>query len=114
MKKHDRDALKLALEQARGESAGRAQQIDSMLKDRDRSWESVASFASSCCQSRNLKLDPWDRPPCRVSEDDDDEINADAVQLLREMLAVGVSRYAPDPLTALAEPVTPLALGKTP
>lgn len=51
MKKHDRDALKLALEQARGESAGRAQQIDSMLKDRDRSWESVASFASSCCQS---------------------------------------------------------------
>ena len=95
----DRAALTQALAMCRAEGEGRAWQIDEKLKDE--SWESVARFAASCCQSRTLKLQPWDTPPCGVSEDDDGESNADAVKLLRKMLAAGVSRFHPDPLAAI-------------
>ena len=76
-----------------------AWQIDEMLKDEP--WERVARFAARCCQSRMLNLPPWDLPPCSVSEDDDSESDAEAVKLLRKMLAAGVSRYAPDPMAAI-------------
>jgi len=95
----DRAALTQALAMCRAEGEGRAWQIDEKLKDEP--WESVARFAASCCQSRTLKLQPWDTPPCGVSEDDDGESNADAVKLLRKMLAAGVSRFHPDPLAAI-------------
>ena len=88
MTRNDRDALKLALEMACAEDQGRAYQIASMLEDRDRSWEEVASFASSCCQSRNLKLMPWQLPPCSADEDDDGEVDAAAVKLLRRMVVL--------------------------
>jgi hypothetical protein len=104
MTRNDRDALKLALQMCCAEDQARAYQIASMLEDRDRSWEEVASFAASHCQRTSLALMPWDMPPCDVSEDDDSEgVDAAAVKLLRKMLAAGVSRYAPDPLAALAE-----------
>jgi len=102
MDKRDRIALTQALAMCRTESEGRARQIDSMLKDRDRAWTEVASFAASCCQSKSLALQPWESPPCNVDEDDDSDINADAVKLLRKMLVADVSRYDPDPLKALA------------
>ena len=101
MTKHDRAALTLALEQARTESPERAQQIDSMLEDRP--WFEVATFAASCAQSRALDLMPWEHAPVLVSDDDDDPIIADAVRLLRRMLAAGVSGYHPDPMTALEQ-----------
>ena len=101
MDKRDREALTQALAMCRAESDARAWQIDSMLEDRP--WAEVARFAASCCQSRSLHLEPWSLPPCSVSEDDDSDVDADAVKLLREMLAAGVSRYHPDPLTALEE-----------
>ena len=99
MTRNDRAALKLALEQARAEDPGRAQQIHSMLEER--AWTEVANFAASVCQNRTLKLQPWDLPPCDVDEDDDSDINANAVRLLRKMLAAGVSRYHPDPLATI-------------
>ena len=102
MTRNDRRVLTQALAMCRAEDEGRAGQIEAMLEDR--AWEEVASFAASCCQSRTLKPYPWQSPPCYVAEDDGDdcEINADAVKLLRKMLAAGVSRYEPDPLAALA------------
>ena len=101
MQKHDRRALTRALALCRDESVGRAEQIDSKLQDE--AWEDVAAFAAGHCQIDALKLYPWQQPPADVDEDDDgDNINADAVALLRKMLAAGLSRYEPDPLTALA------------
>ena len=50
MTRNDRAALKLAIEQARNEDEGRAQQIDSMLEDQP--WAEVATFAAFCCQTR--------------------------------------------------------------
>ena len=99
MKKHDRAALKLALEQARTESPGRAEQIDSMLKHD--SWAEVATFAAFCCQTDTLNLDPWQSPPC--NGDSVHHPDPDAKKLLEQMLAAGVSRWHPDPMAALAE-----------
>ena len=73
----DRAALTQALAMCRAESDARAWQINSMLEDRP--WAEVARFAASCCQSRSLHLEPWSLPPCSVSEDDDGDIDADAV-----------------------------------
>ena len=101
MTKHDRAALTLAMETCRAESEGRAWQLDEKLKDE--SWEEVASFAAFCSQGESLALQPWENPPCIVDEDDDGEVDAAAVKLLRQMLAAGISRYHPDPLGALEQ-----------
>ena len=99
MDKHDRAALTLALEQARAEDEGRAGQIDSML--RQDGWQEAAMFAASCCQSRSLHLDPWSLPPCHG--DSDNHHDPAARKLLRQMLDLGVSRWHPSPLDAVAE-----------
>jgi hypothetical protein len=64
-------------------------------------WESVAKFAAQCCQSRALRLFPWQDPPCWGAGDPSwrDE---DAARLLHQMLALGVSKYEPDPMAAMA------------
>ncbi|MCA1415283.1 hypothetical protein I6F30_29750 [Bradyrhizobium sp. NBAIM20] len=108
----DRDALKRALNAARSESPARAKQIDAMLRDPSRSWDEIAKFAASCVQTSNLGLMPWQPPPCQIANIDaalaasDDEPrrgrNA-AATLLQQMLDAGVSRFEPDPMTALAE-----------
>jgi hypothetical protein len=97
MTRNDKAALTLALEQARTESPGRAQQIDSMLEDQP--WAEVATFAASCCQSRLLNLDPWQMPPC--AGDSEHHPDPDAKKLLEQMLAAGVSRWHPDPMAAI-------------
>ena len=99
MTKHDRDALKLAMETCRAEE-GRAEQLDYMVKQDG--WRYAATFSAYHCQMQSLDLCPWEEPPCWQREDDDSERNAPAVKLLKRMLAAGVSRYHPDPLKALA------------
>ncbi len=101
MRKIDREALKLAMEKAR-EEPGRAEQLDAKLKEG--SWFDVASFAAYCCQTRSVRLAPWDEPPCVADEDDPNERAKDAQALLRRMLAAGISRYHPGPMAALAAP----------
>ena len=96
MTKTDKAALKLAMEHARREP-GRGEQLDDKLKDEP--WEAVAQFAAYCAQSRSLRLKPWESPPCHADEGGDDH---DA-ELLRKMLAAGVSRWHPSPLDALEE-----------
>jgi len=101
MTRNDRNALKLTLALCRNESPARSHQIDSKLEDEP--WEEVVRFAAFCCQGRSLHLMPWDLPPCCASEGDDSDIDAEAVKLLRKMLAAGVSRWHPDPMAAIEE-----------
>jgi hypothetical protein len=107
MNEIDRDALTSALMACRAEDAGRAKQIDSMLADRP--WEDVAQFASSCAQGRALDLMPWQSPPCHanlraLSEPFGDPRAArESAELLKKMQALGLSRFEPDPLAAIAE-----------
>ena len=101
MRKVDREALKRAMEQASREP-GRAEQLDSMLTERP--WEEVAEFAACVCQSRSLRLRPWMRPPCLVDNGREyPPWNEAGQRLLKEMLALGVSRWHPDPLAAIEE-----------
>jgi hypothetical protein len=56
-------------------------------------------------QIRALGLKPWQSPPCCFEPDDEGRNRDDLVMinLLRRMLAAGVSRWAHDPLAALEE-----------
>jgi hypothetical protein len=60
----DRATLTLAIERARAQDAGLAQQIDRILADTDRT--EVGMFAAACCQRQALRLKPWQIPPCRI------------------------------------------------
>ena len=104
----DSEALQLCIDQTRAD-AGRREQLDSMLKDR--SLAEVATFAAYHQQMRNLRLKPWEFPPCWVGDIDealripparDDHRKRDAAQLLQKMLDADISCYHPDPVTALA------------
>jgi hypothetical protein len=102
----DRAALELALETARKLSPADRQQIDTMLKER--SWREVAVFASHSAQEHSLRLQPWECwPPCKVEVGDTDEPGLEhrsirkSAALLRRMLALGISRWHPDPVGAI-------------
>ena len=96
MKQIDRDALTRAMAMARKDRK-LAAQLDEQLKER--SWHEVAEFAAYCCQYDNLKLLPHQSPPCAVIAGDPRD--QDAADLLRRMLAAGLSEFEPDPLKAL-------------
>jgi hypothetical protein len=66
----DRAALELAIEVTRRESPARRKQIDDFLSDplRIRPWIEVATFAAGCAQGRALNLQPWEFPPCHISD----------------------------------------------
>jgi hypothetical protein len=42
-------------------------QLDSMLKDKDRTWRDVAEFAACHCQCQSLRLKPWQDVPCHAA-----------------------------------------------
>jgi hypothetical protein len=95
---NDIAALELALETARKESPGRAQQL--ALKLAEDGWWPTARFAAYSCQVDALRLQPWEHPPVWV-DDLDDYPDREAARLLKRMLAAGVSQYDPDPMAAL-------------
>ena len=106
----DRDALVMAMEQARCDPL-RAQQLDAKLEDE--TWAAVARFAAACCQERALALPPWQPAPCDIpnieaalQETDEKRGYRAAALLLQRMLAAGVSRWHPDPLRGLDEAET--------
>lgn len=107
--KNDIAALELALAQTLAEP-DRVEQITSKLQDEDRM--SVAEFCAYHRQCNTLNLEPWESPPCWI--DDPDEVLAEtyrswgdaenerpAAILLQKMLALGISKYHPDPLAAI-------------
>jgi hypothetical protein len=71
-----------------------------MIDDDDPTDDEMREIYSAQCAA--LRLKPWQEPPCVVSEDDPNERDKSAQELLRRMLAAGVSRYDRDPLAALA------------
>jgi hypothetical protein len=99
MKKIDHDALARAMTMAQKDRK-LAAQLDKQLQDRP--WHEVAEFAAYCLQCENLKLLPHQTPPCAVIGD---SRARDAADLLRRMIAAGLSEFEPDPLAALGAEV---------
>jgi hypothetical protein len=67
----DREALELAIEHDLTLSgAATRQQIEAKL--REEPWLEVAMFCAYGQQCANLKLEPWQPPPCWAEIDDDD------------------------------------------
>ena len=99
MTKSDKTALKLAIKQCREESPERAEQIDAKLADEP--WEEVAEFAAYCRQTSSLRLKPWQTPPCHV-DIDSRNVEPEAIRLLAQMRELGISRWHPDPIMAIA------------
>ena len=106
--KIDLDALELAIEQTLAEDdKGRVEQVTHMLEE---DWWHGATFAAYHRQTDSLNLKVWESPPCCFDEDDidtdlpADDIHGDkpALRLLKEMLDLGISRWHPDPLAAIA------------
>src|SRR6478672_6805926 len=105
----DKEALTRALELTKAEP-DRAEQIESMLKDR--SWEEVAQFAAYHQQCKNLRLKPGETPPCHGAVNlaepgtGADESFPAANRLLQRMMDSGLSQWEPDPERALAPVAT--------
>jgi hypothetical protein len=103
MDQHDLDALRRAIETLRSDPDSR-DTIDMLL--RDRGEEAAGLFASGFLQVKNLRLKPWEAPPCDSSNvkapRDQYGCRANEIALLRRLLAAGLSRYEADPLQALA------------
>ncbi len=109
MKRVDREAMKRAIEELRREGGEDARQIEQKL--RDEPWEDVGRFAAYSCQDKHLQLQPWQVPPCWLRTDRDVEAalsmphdhsgRREAGELVQRLLAASLSRYEPDPLTAL-------------
>lgn len=113
MTEADQAALELSMQIAR-KDRDRAEQLDYMLQDEP--WQSVAAFASYCCQGKALNLNPWQMPPCWITNPDDpndpanvphgakrDDGRHEAARLCRELRALGLSQYHPDPVAAIEE-----------
>jgi hypothetical protein len=75
-------------------------------------WEEVASFCSYCCQMDSCELMPFEYPPVWLDLADIDDILAlgrrgnvryRGATLLREMRALDISAFEPDPKGAIAE-----------
>jgi uncharacterized protein YPO0396 len=104
-----KEALTRALELTKAEPE-RAEQIDSMLKDR--SWEEVAQFAARHQQCKKLRVKPWEIPPCHgvvnlaAPGTGADESFPAANRLLQRRLDTGLSQWEPDPERALAPAAT--------
>jgi hypothetical protein len=84
------------------------QQLDSHVEDQH--WYAVARFACYSMQTETLRLKPWEQQPFSAREDDSrlrthgvgdlHRIRA-AVRLRNRLEAAGLSRFEPDPPTAL-------------
>jgi hypothetical protein len=71
-----------------------------MLKER--SWQEVAEFAAFGQQIDNMRLRPWETPPCLVCDGNEPRVGEEiAAKVLRNMLKAGISRWHPDPIAAL-------------
>jgi hypothetical protein len=86
-------------------------QADPELRDsvetllRDQGEQAAGVFASGYLQVRNLKLKAWECPPCDstnfATPSNHYGCRPNEVALLRKMLALGLSRYEPDPLKVI-------------
>jgi hypothetical protein len=102
MDQRDLEAMRRAIEMLRGDVELR-DSVAAMLQNQ--SEEEVGLFASTILQLRALRLRPWEATPAESFNvaDPSDHFGArpNEVALLRRMLALGLSRYEPDPLKAI-------------
>jgi hypothetical protein len=108
----DREALQRAIDIARAESEQERAHIDRVLAADG--WQRAGETAAYHLQDAALHLAPWQTPPCWIHDDDDDMRLAlaeplpdhhgyrKAAQLVLKLTALGLSRFEPDPLGALA------------
>jgi hypothetical protein len=85
--------------------ASRDPEMAEYLRDKVKreGWQDAATFACFGVQRRSLRLRPWQAPPCHCDENDPKESDRTGQLLLQNMLAVGVSRYSPDPVRELKQ-----------
>jgi hypothetical protein len=110
MKETDRLALQLAAEQ-HAARYGAEHFKDRVKRD---GWLETATHAARVLQFARLDLQPWQIPPCAILDNIGEGLPPDqpgnasdgrkqAAALLKRMLSAGVSRWHPDPETAIAE-----------
>jgi hypothetical protein len=98
----DRDALRRAYATARVESEAYRDHLAGI--EAREGWLAAAESSSYHLQVRNLRLRPWQCPPCACRSD---EIgmgygrSRGEVLLRKRMLEAGISLYEPDPASAL-------------
>jgi hypothetical protein len=106
----DRDALSRCLALAR---TLRPELFGQPVSPRDpKLWIATAKAATYSCQIASLQLRPWDWPPCWLETDadiaaalklpaNDHTQQRRAAKIVQRLLALGLSRYEPNPLEAI-------------
>jgi len=118
MKRTDRDALERCIATMRNsKEPSDRKQIEDKLREESRL--DAGTFAAYGCQMNALRLKPWQSPPCWIDFRDikfiiargDDGVTGDyaAAKLLQRMLAAKLSRFEPDPVSALKQTNPPRA-----
>ena len=105
MNQIDKAALERAIELYRAGSRTQRQRIDAQLAKGD-DWEDVATYCAFHMQMENLRLPPWQPPPCNIgnnnmasalNEQDPQRGYRSAALLRQRMQRCNVSRWHPDP-----------------
>jgi hypothetical protein len=101
----DRDALARCIPIARRIEPIISRAIDTILA-RD-GWEEAAAYACFYCQVMSLGLMPFETPPAQMNlaaglnlPFNSKNREREGAELLKRMIAAGVSRYEPDPVRA--------------
>jgi hypothetical protein len=112
----DCEALERAIAMCRAESEQERAHIDRVLAAEG--WQQAGETAAYHQQDRRLKLKPWEMSPCQFRGDIDSYLAATSIPasspewhdyrgarqaalLIKRLLAAGLSKYEPDPETAL-------------
>jgi hypothetical protein len=101
----DRAAMQLAIDKARADPFRTEQIVGKLIAE---GFEETGEFAAYVCQCDSLHLPPWELPPCCIDDPDNPEDDGPwhwgekkAAKLLKQMLALGISKYHPDPPAAI-------------
>ena len=99
----DRAAMQAAIELAKADPELR-DFIEALLQDRGE--QGAGEWASGFYQVKFLRLKPWECNPIGTQNVEQTSDNYGCrpgeVELLRKMFSLGISRYEPDPLKAIA------------
>jgi hypothetical protein len=110
MTETDKAALARAIEIAR-KDPGERRRIDEKLANGE-DWDDVAGRCACWCQHDALALMPWQLPPIYYAAHLDSVLREpfgdpsgrrEAGEVLKKLLALGLSRFEPDPLGALEQ-----------
>jgi hypothetical protein len=101
----DRDALRRAIRMVRKRDERYREFTDAVLAEADDgtlwSWGESAAYGLQCDA---LRLKPWQAPPVHAYDEIERDVyghEPEEVGLLKCMLALGLSRFEPDPLAAI-------------